>query len=247
MDQTTIQLLNRLNRHFYETVADSFDATRASAWAGWERLLPYIAAPPRAPMTVLDVGCGNGRFGVFLHQHLTGVQYHGFDSSASLLAHARATLRAFPDVTLEQRDLLTDSLPDGVYDGVALFGVLHHIPGAAQRLAFMRALAERVAPGGILALAAWRFYEFPRFRDRVIAWETAHNSILTDASLLTLEAGDYLLDWQRDPQVLRYCHYVDDAEHAALVAATGLTLVDDYRADGFNGAVNRYSILKNGG
>ena len=52
-----------------------------------------------------------------------------------------------------------------------------------------------------------------------------------------------LLDWRRGDPALRYCHYVDDTEHADLVAATGLRELESYRADGDSGDVNRYSIL----
>jgi len=60
-----------------------------------------------------------------------------------------------------------------------------------------------------------------------------------------VEAGDYLLDWRRGERALRYCHYVDDAEQAQLVAATGLKLVTQYRADGSTGDANLYTVMKN--
>jgi hypothetical protein len=98
----------------------------------------------------------------------------------------------------------------------------------------MRTLAERVAPGGLFAFAAWRFYEFSRFKDRIVPWPDNYQ----------VESHDYLLDWRRDVQAIRYCHYVDDTEHAALIAATGLTEITSYRADGRSGNINRYSILR---
>src|SRR5664279_238076 len=90
MDDLTIRTLNDLNRRFYETVAADFDATRQTAWQGWDPLVRYL----KPPLTVLDVGCGNGRFGVFLADRLgkTGLHYHGIDSSAILLGRASAGL-----------------------------------------------------------------------------------------------------------------------------------------------------------
>ncbi|MBL8131371.1 MAG: class I SAM-dependent methyltransferase [Anaerolineae bacterium] len=236
MDETTIRRLNDLNRRFYERYADSFDATRASAWVGWNRLLPHL----RAGMRVLDAGCGNGRFALYLADALgrSGFSYHGFDSSPALLERAGRALRDVPGVTLEVRDLLTDPLPSTCYDCVTLFGVLHHIAGAQRRTALLRVLAERVAPGGILVFTAWRFYEYERFRERIIPW--IHVPGWEESAV---EAGDYLLDWQRDPSTPRYCHYVDDAEHERLIASTCLDVAEDFRADGFDGVVNRYSIL----
>lgn len=231
MDDATVRHLNAINRQFYATVADDFDATRGQAWVGWERLLPYLAEM-KSPLSALDVGCGNGRFGVFLRDRLGAVTYHGMDNSAALLERARASL---PEATLEERDVVERPPDAGAYDLVALFGVLHHLPGADRRLAFMRTLAERVAPGGLLVFTAWRFYEYPRFRDRIVAWDAD----------LTVETHDYLLDWRRGERALRYCHYVDDAEADRLMAATGLAPVTRYRADGFTGDVNLYAIMKN--
>lgn len=232
MDAETIHRLNAINQRFYATVADSFDASRQRAWAGWDRLLPYL----KPPLRVLDVGCGNGRFGVFLAQHLdaAALTYHGVDSSAALIERAKAALAgsAGVDATFEQRDLVEQSLDlsSSQYDLVVLFGVLHHIPGADQRIALMRTSADRVAAGGLLAFSEWRFADEPRFRDRIVAWDADY----------VVEAGDFLLDWRRGTHALRYCHHVDDAEHARLVTATGLAVVSSYRAD----AGNLYTLLQ---
>ena len=227
MDDQTIHRLNAINREFYRVTADEFDQTRGRPWPGWARLLPHL----RAPLSVLDVGCGNGRLGVYLNEHFDEVDYHGVDSNPALLARAQASL---PDGVFTERDVVEQPPDEGQYDLVALFGVIHHIPGAQQRQAFMQALAARVGPGGMLAFACWRFYDFERFRARITPWPED----------VVVEAHDYLLDWRRGETALRYCHFVDDDEHAALVAATGLEEIDTYRADGFRGTVNRYSLLR---
>lgn len=245
MNPETITTLNHLNRAFYAAVADDFDQTRSTAWPGWQRLLPYLTTP----LSVLDVGCGNARFALFLHDSLitdasgeslstqhSALTYHGLDSSPALLAHAHNALTGKSDLTfcLDRRDILENPPDAGEYDLVALLGVLHHIPAYDQRQQFMRHLAERLKPGGLLVFTAWRFYEYERFRERIVPWP----------SDMQVEANDYLLDWRRGTHSLRYCHYTDDAEHDALVAATGLTEIASYRADGQGGTANRYSVLK---
>lgn len=236
MNAETINRLNTINRAFYQATADDFDATRQHAWSGWERLLPHLASLPK-PLRVLDVGCGNGRFALYLQRH-TPIQYHGIDNSAALLRHARTALDSagLADARLDLRDIVEQPPDTGEYDLVALFGVLHHIPGATQRSTLLQRLAARVAQGGLLVLTAWRFYDDEKWRARIVPFE--HDLAGQ------IEAGDYLLDWRRgtsgEARPLRYCHYVDDAEHAALVEATGLHEIERYRAD----ALNLYSILR---
>lgn len=237
MNQETIQQLNAINRRFYEITATEFDQTRGTAWSGWRGLLPYLATP----LSVLDVGCGNGRFGLFLGEHVKGtIHYHGLDSNAQLLSYARA---AFDRSNLAlrtrftQHDIVETDLPDEQVDLVAVFGVIHHVPGFAQRKALMKRLAHCLKPGGLLVFAAWRFYEYARFQKRIVPWDEG----------IAVERHDYLLDWRRGGRALRYCHYIDDAEHDALVEASGLDVLNTYRADGFTGDVNQYSVLRNGG
>src|SRR5690349_758474 len=89
MDEATIRRLNQINREFYRITADSFDQSRQHAWAGWEQLLEYL----KPPLSVLDVGCGNGRFGLFLAEALSGdILYLGVDSSPILLERAKQAL-----------------------------------------------------------------------------------------------------------------------------------------------------------
>lgn len=236
MHDDTIRRLNDLNHAFYASSADDFESTRRGAWAGWARVLPYV----HAGASVLDVGCGNGRFGAYLKQRIGDVRYHGVDVSARLLDHARELLTARGvEFTLEQRDIVTDPPDHGAYDLVVAFGVLHHVPGRERRESLVRALADRVADGGVLMWSEWRFHEYERFRERIVSWSSYDPELANQ-----VEAGDYLLDWRQGDTALRYCHYIDDAEHAALITAAGLALVEAYRADGHTRDANCYVVLR---
>lgn len=228
MDLETRRRLNQINRDFYRRVAAEFDGSRQRAWSGWERMLDAVELPLDS---VLDIGCGNGRLARFLAgRQAEGFTYVGVDNSPELLAYAR---QQDPRVRLEliEQDVILGALPRRRAQLVALFGVLHHVPGAARRRELLRAAAARVMPGGWLVLAAWRFYERERFRRRIVAWPDD----------IAVERHDYLLDWRRGERALRYCHYIDDEEHAELIDAAGLAVIDDYRADG---GLNRYTVLR---
>ena len=187
MDDATRQQLSDINRTFYSTVAAEFDRSRAQPWAGWQPLLPHLAALPPEPR-VLDIGCGNGRFGHFLTQHLGAMRYTGVDYSPEML---QITRKRLPDAQLLARDLVSEAPPAGPFDLVVCFGFLHHIPGAAQRLELVRALADRPSPpGGLLTFVTWRFADFRALSASVsspgrrnwLTWWSRH---------------DYLLDWRR--------------------------------------------------
>lgn len=242
MNDQTAARLNAINQQFYRITAAEFDQTRGRPWPGWVQMASYLDLS-QPGFSVLDVGCGNGRLGVFLADELppdAALHYHGMDTDPALLARAREALdRPGIMAQLDERDILTHPPDTGQFDLVALFGVMHHIPGAARRQDMIRTLAARVAPGGMLAFACWRFYDYARFRGRIVPWP--------EDLAGQVEAGDYLLDWRRGERALRYCHHVDDAEHAGLLAAgetAGLSVVATYRADGRTNDANLYAILR---
>ncbi len=234
MDLETQQRLNEINRSFYRVTAAEFSATRQSAWQGWRRMLSSLELPVAS---VLDIGCGNGRFARFLADgQKQAIVYRGVDSCSELLAAARRQLADLPQLQLElvERDIVLDAMPPLQAQLVALFGLLHHVPGAKRRQSLLRSATDSVLPGGTLVFAAWRFFEQERFRQRIVPWPAD----------IEVEKHDYLLDWRRGERALRYCHYIDDDEHAQLIDATGLSVIDDYRADGAAGNLNRYTVLR---
>jgi SAM-dependent methyltransferase len=240
MDAESIKRLNDLNRAFYALTVADFDESRGRPWPGWRRLLPHLTGMP-SPLRTLDVGCGNGRFGRFLaHNVAAEVQYHGLDFSPALLDAARAAfarMDILPEAVLEVHDVAFGNLPAGECELIVVFGLLHHVSGGDRRRALVHSLAGHVAPGGLLAFTGWRFYEYERFRERVAPWPEG----------VAREPGDFLLDWRRGHAAntaLRYCHYIDDDEHAVLVAASGLEQVETFRADGHTDDINRYTILR---
>lgn len=126
-------------------------------------------------------------------------------------------------------------------DGVNLiisFGVLHHIPGAKNRQIFLKRLSELLAVDGLLVIAAWRFAEDSKYRERFTSWESI------GLNKEDVEEGDYLLDWRRGESAIRYCHYCSDVELNNMVLSSGLKLLSSYSADGPNRVMNRYLVLK---
>jgi SAM-dependent methyltransferase len=190
---------------------------------------------------VLDVGCGNGRFGAYLAARLGGeLSYLGLDASAELLDLARRRGGLPTDTTLLHRDLVAEpaaeALPAGRHSLVAAFGLLHHVPSFERRCELLGALAGRAEPGGRLALSIWRFGAFERFRHKQVPFPAPLDSA-------DLEPGDALLSFGEGPGVVRYCHFLDADEIDRLLESTALPCLDRFSADGREGELNEYLVL----
>ena len=260
LEPGTARALNELNRVFYDTHAESFGASRDAPWPGWKRVVAALAKRPRpdAPteadsiaLRVLDVGCGNARFAAYLDSALEplgwGFSYTGVDACPALLDQARSRVPAHVPSRFSRADLVAESLdaalPRGPFDLVCAFGLLHHVPGRERRRDLVRAFADRLAPGGVVAVTAWRFERFERFQRHRVPWEAYNSGAETPIAREQLEAGDHLLRWGDGSGPPRYCHFADESETAEWVDCLALEALDRFEADGREGALNEYLVL----
>ncbi|MXX63050.1 MAG: class I SAM-dependent methyltransferase [Holophagales bacterium] len=266
MDAFTQAALRRINRNFYSRHAADFDRTRhPGGWPGWQRVVETAAPATDRPLRVLDLGCGNGRFALFLQHNPELLSdrrftYQGIDLSSELIDHARAAAAGLDHIRFEANDIENCTLAEATYDLVTLFGVLHHIPGFDMRRRTLERAASAVAPGGLLALTCWQFADDPGFERRRLDWASE-----AGVDPAELEPGDHLLRWgpadtegrrqsrrrssrrlrrQRvgrpAHQARRYCHHAGEPELDRLVEGFPLTEVARYRSDGPGGRQNLY-------
>lgn len=232
MDAEVVRRLVDLNARFYDRLADPFSTSRAAPQPGYERLLPYV--PQEALVDVLDVGCGNGRFGRFLLAGGRSINYTGVDFSERLMSTGG---------NVPGRRIRCDlSLPGALsgpdtYDLIACLSTLQHIPGRANRERLMRDMHAHLRPNGRLILANWQFLDSPRQRRKLRPW--------ADIGLpeSQIEPGDYLLSWQRGGTGLRYVALIDEAATRMLANAAYFRIIDQFRSDGREGDLNLYTIL----
>jgi trans-aconitate 2-methyltransferase len=113
-----------------------------------ERARPFLDLLGRvdatAPVTVVDLGCGDGSTTALLADRWPGARVVGVDSSAAMLAAAPA--RA--DVEFRLGDV-RDWRPDGPVDVLVSNAVLHWVPGHEHLLARW---TGHLSPGGTLAV-----------------------------------------------------------------------------------------------
>jgi alkylated DNA repair protein alkB family protein 8 len=243
MTPETQQRLLDLNRAFYATVAVPFDGTRMSLPDGMTHSLHWL--PSANPLTVLDVGCGNGRFAWALETLARRIEYTGLDADETLLTLAHAHAERFRHV--QTRFLQTNiagpgwaTRPDLAtgFDAVVCLATLHHFPGYELRRSILRDLANLLATNGRLIVAAWQFLLSPRLRARQMDW--AEVGLRTD----DVEPGDALLPWKQGVFAIRYVHQIDAEEMRSLAQDVGLTIVASFRADGEDGDLNLYWLLE---
>ena len=241
MSPQTIEALNQLNTLFYSQNAVSFGATRQRPWDGWQDLLEYM---PQKPFRLLDIGCGNGRFEVFLRaKHIQLSLYMGIDSSTSLLEDARKQVEGEYERVFKRVDIVASKnwleMP-GSFDVAVLLAVVHHIPSKQLRQNAINRAAELLKPGGILIVSLWHYDTDARFSHKIIPWDYA-----PQISQSELEAGDYLLSWNNEQSKMRYVHVFNKTEVDDLVRASGLELLKSFNADGKNQQLNQYFVLVN--
>jgi len=248
MNEDTVRALDGINRRFYRERAGEFNQTRERAWRGWETLFERVGETVPAAPTVLDLGCGNGRFARFLARKRETFVYEGVDASPLALRYARDKLSGLENVRLWQHDFVTGEriLPTEIaserFDLVVLFGVLHHVPGTSNRRRLLSRLAARLAPNGLLAYTVWRFDRFERFSTKLVPWDTFSKSWPEHIDPRELEPGDHIMTWGSETPSYRYVHAASDEEMEALAAAIPLSVVESFLGDD---ALNRYWVFIN--
>jgi tRNA (uracil-5-)-methyltransferase TRM9 len=264
MNKNIIKKLNQINADFYKTTAIDFDDSRKYFWAGWENIPPLLdsltkkideKSTTKPTIKVADVGCGNGRFGEFLNNNFssTSLAYTGLDGNKTLLEFAQKNLEEkISSLHLQQTDIISellndvDFLGDQKFNLICSFGVFHHIPSYELRVKTIKYLLSKLKNNGILIISLWQFIEFERFQKKIILDSLSKDKLKINNLVLNpsdLEKNDYILDWKRGKQALRYCHFYDKEEQKKLIFDANASLIKEYRADGKEGSVNQYIVL----
>src|SRR5690348_16330448 len=123
MTKDTIQLLNKVNQDFYNSISESFDNSRQYYWEGWNILWDFIIHNNISIESILDLGCGNARFLKFLESRIYALchsgsvnsidilnnkfRYIGMDNNQYLLNKAQSIIR--PNTLILKLDILFEN------------------------------------------------------------------------------------------------------------------------------------------
>lgn len=248
MEPKIISQLFALNRRFYQTFAHPFAETRRRIQPGVRRYVKTLFQQGNW----LDLGCGSGTLAVeWAHDRLPGL-YWGADFSQGLLDEAREAVDALQFDNKNIRFSMTDfeeenwerAFTGTRFDGVALFAVLHHIPGSDLRRNVLQAARSLLPAGGWLVHSEWQFQHSPKLMARRLPWETI------GLGEEELEAGDTLLDWRHasvdmeERTGMRYVHLFSREELLGLAKDCSFEIVDEFESDGNGGRLNLYQTWK---
>lgn len=227
MDPALRRQLMAASVAFYRTHAQSFGQSRQGAWDSWDEV--WRIAQQRNPSTVLDVGCGNGRFHQFLSQKGVAPAYTGIDSERQLIDQARRSCSRGRFMVATVDDVL--QWPT-TFDLVVCFGLFHHLAGSAYRLEVLQGLGRRLNSTGLLVASLWQPKLLANFSTK----------LCPDVAIEGMERNDYLLGWKGDCARPRYCHHFDDDEIQMLIDRSGLVGITQFQGSG-NDRTNRYLVL----
>jgi tRNA (uracil-5-)-methyltransferase TRM9 len=235
MDSPTVERLLALNREFYDRFGESFSATRQRLQPGVMRILGSLKGDER----ILDLGCGNGELARALARRGHRGSYLGLDFSLPLLRAAGARVEGV-NATFLQGDLTypvwSKAFNRTTFNLILAFAVLHHIPGKDLRLAILRSTRDMLESDGCFVHSNWQFLNSARLKARIQPWSKIG---LSDTDV---DEGDYLLDWRRAGEGLRYVHHFSEMELRELAGQARYSLRDSFFSDGEGARLGLYQV-----
>lgn len=238
MTEEQAQKLMEITAQSYSVIAPQFSQTRSKSWADCSVLTRLVNEGDR----VLDLGCGNGR----LLQSLAGkrISYIGVDGSDQFVQIAReryeADGHAFAIGNMLSLDAVSE-IAGQMFDAICCIAAVHHLPTRGLRLAALRQMRSRLAPGGRLLMTNWNKFRLSFGKKEF--WAISLKKIMTSNELWIQQVGlpksafgwcDLPVHWRRESrdQVLYYYAFTA-TEIDALMFEAGFSRVESwYSKDG---------------
>lgn len=146
-------LVARDQHRVWETIAESFDASRTRRWPHVER---FLRALPKGA-AVLDVMAGNGRHTASILEAGHGATWLDWSRPA-----ARIVRKRYPAAQVLVGDAAALPLRSASFDAAILVAALHSLPTPEGRAACLQGVANALRPGGLVQVTVWS-RDAPRF------------------------------------------------------------------------------------
>jgi ubiquinone/menaquinone biosynthesis C-methylase UbiE len=151
MNEKYAQKLLKENIETYGEIAEHFDQTRQWIPPEHEKLRKYIHSGD----SVLDLGCGNGRFYETVKK-VKNTSYTGIDASQKLVEIAR---KNYPQASFQKASGLDLPFDEGSFDKVFVIATFHHIPSQKLRHKFLKEARKVLKKDGMLLVTVWNLWQ----------------------------------------------------------------------------------------
>lgn len=147
-------------KNAYSDIAGEFDKSRKNQWLEFLYFLEFI----ENNVTVLDLGCGNGRLCELLKSKK--VDYLGIDNNSNLLEKAKDN---FPEAKFQLGDMVDLNLPDNYFDAIFCIAAFHHLPGRKLRRRSVNEMHRVLKKKGVLILTVWNLFQLKYLKNLIHA------------------------------------------------------------------------------
>ncbi len=209
MREETAKSILKISIAGYEKIAEVFSPSRAYFWKELEFVKDYI----KEGSSVLDVGCGNGRFFSVIKDK--EIAYTGIDASSKLINIAKEKYPSTGSGQAQAKFFKGNAveLPfgSGSFDTAVSFAVLHHIPSKKLREEFLQEIHRVLKKDSILILSVWNLWQ-KRYLTAIIK-----SAFLKLIGVSNLDFKDVFLNFGKEKNV-RYLHAFTKKELERLVS-----------------------------
>lgn len=137
----------RKEARFWDRFARRYAAASIKDTAGYERTLARTAELIRGMPSVLEIGCGTGTMALRLAPEVEHLLATDISPEMITIAREKATAEGCANVEFSVATPREIVAPDGGFDAILAFSVLHLLSDEAATLAHLR---KQLKPGGVL-------------------------------------------------------------------------------------------------
>jgi len=152
MNNQKNQKILEQTKKIYNAIAPDFSDTRGKWWQPPFELKEEL----KDGMSVLDLGCGNGRFAELFRGR--NIEYLGVDNSEEFIKICQERFAGESNIKFEVGDALDFSKLNKKFDLVLMIAVLHHLPSRELRLKVLQNIFNILNDGGKLIMRNWNLW-----------------------------------------------------------------------------------------
>jgi ubiquinone/menaquinone biosynthesis C-methylase UbiE len=134
------------NSRFWDKIARKYAADPVKDMAGYERTLERTRHHLSATDHVLELGCGTGTTAMKHAAHVSRILATDFSGEMITIAREKAAAENCQNAEFAVADPERAQWPDGAFDAVLAFNLLHLLPGRTEALQHVHRVLK---PGGL--------------------------------------------------------------------------------------------------